>query len=390
MEAARSEPPFHESDDDAFVRAVTDYVRDGAPQLRGTSVEAYVDRCRELWEECETDQVFRVKRLMDKLVLDRKERETWPPPGFKDVSTPSEAIDDLYVEALGLVLPDGSFVDAPDNYDPRPTNPKSRRVLALAIPQQIPVEEPDDAKPGDYLLALFDVLGFSNKLREIGLERMQKLYASLIDIALKPHVAENQWTKTLTGWGDGRYSPGLFWLPIRYAYFSDSILLWIPYQAEFVEAFLDRTLNMFCEALRLELPLRGAVAAGVAILHKKSNTFLGEPLVEAARVHDAQQWVGTSFGASIKSQSSPIPFSPYQVMLYDAPVKDKGRADLLSGIVLDWPRRWRELQGSSARQAVQSMRSDGFEVYYDTAIAFIDSSDRDPEWFLRVNTGSHR
>jgi hypothetical protein len=145
---------------------------------------------------------------------------------------------------------------------------------------------------------------------------------------------------------------------------------------------LDRVLNVFCEALHLELPLRGAVAAGTAILHKKSNTFLGDPLAEAAKLHDAQQWLGAACGVSVQSEVMRIPFSPQQVMLYEAPVKETRHAALLSGLVLDWPRRWRELHGVSPQEAVSKLRTPGFEVYYDTALAFVQYSDENSEWFM--------
>lgn len=376
---------FETDDDEKFIAAVTEYLERGADRLRGLSAEEYVRKCRVLWQTCETDEVFKFKLLMDKLIWDQRKDELAPPPGFQEVRHAEESPEDLYCVAMGLMFPDGTFVGAPEGYDPTPKNPKSCRAVALALPSKIPVDEPNDPEPAPYLLALFDVLGFSKKLEKLGLTRMHELYRSLIDVALEPYVAKGQWTRMLVRLSANLYSPGIFWLPIRYAYFSDSILLWVPYQPEFVGPFLDRALNMFCEALRLELPLRGAVAAGMTILHKKSNTFLGDPLVEAAKLHDAQQWIGVACGVSVRSQTMGIPFSPYQVMLYEAPVKDTRATKPLSGLVLDWPRRWREMQGASAYKAVSKLRTPGFDVYYDSALAFVEHSDGNPEWFMQTN-----
>lgn len=384
--------PFQPDDDEKFVSFVRDYLERGADRLRGLSAREYVEKCRALWRSCETDEVFKVKLLMDKLIWDQRKDEVAPPSGFEEVRHGEEPREDLYCVALGLMFPDGSFVDAPEGYDPTPANPKSRRAVALALPTKIPVDEAAEPELAVYVLALFDVLGFSKRLETLGLARMHELYKSLLGVALEPYAAKNQWTRMIVRLSGDLYSPGIFWLPIRYAYFSDSILLWVPYQPELVQPFLDRVLNMFCAALRLELPLRGAVAAGTAILHKKSNTFLGEPLVEAAKLHDAQQWVGAACGVSLRSEVMRIPFSPRQIMLYASPVKEPRHAELLSGLVLDWPRRWRDLHGVSASEVVSKLRlrSPGFEVYYDNALNFVRFSDENSEWFVHEERGESR
>lgn len=377
-----SPAPFQYDDDEKFVSFVTDYLDRGAERLRGLSAHEYVGKCRVLWRNCETDEVFKVKLLIDKLVWDQRDDKLTPPTGFEEVKRGEEPPEDLYCVALGLMFPDGSFVDAPEGYDPSSANPQSRRSVALALPTEIPVDEAAEPVPATYVLALFDVLGFAKRLEALGLAQMHDLYKSLIGVALEPYAAKNQWSRMIVRLSGDHYSPGMFWLPIRYAYFSDSILLWVPYRPEFVQPFLDRALNMFCASLRLELPLRGAVAAGTAILHKKSNTFLGEPLVAAARLHDAQQWVGAAFCASVRSEVMRIPFAPHQVMLYEAPVKEPRHAELLAGLVLDWPRRWRELHGVSPYETVSRLRSAGFEIYYDTALDFVKFSDKNAEWFI--------
>ena len=377
--------PFQPDDDEKFIAFVSDYLEQGADRLRGLSAQQYVEKCRGLWHACEIDQVFKVRLLMDKLIWDQRKDELAPPPGFQEVRHAEEPPEDLYCVAMGLKLLDGSFVGAPDGYDPTPTNPQSHRAVALALPTKIPVEEAAEPEPASYLLALFDVLGFSNRLKDLELARMHELYKSLIGVALEPYAAKDQWTRMLARLSGDLYSPGMFWLPIRYAYFSDTLLLWVPYQPEFVQPFLDRVLNVFCEALRLELPLRGAVAAGTAVLHKKSNTFLGAPLVEASKLEAVQQWLGAACGVSVRSEVMRIPFSPQQVMLYEAPVKkpkEPENSALLSGLVLDWPRRWRDLHGVSARDAVTKLRATGFEVYYDTALEFIQYSEENSEWFM--------
>jgi len=283
---------------------------------------------------------------------------------------------------MGLIRPDGSLVGASPDYDKRPTSPKGRRGLAVALESDIPTKEPDEPQVSSHFICLFDVLGFSDRLRVDGIAAVQALYDRLIKVALKAHVATNLWTPFLQPIGHRAFSPGLFWLPLRFAYFSDSILLWAPCHPELLSPFLDRCMNVFCEALDLGIPLRGAIAAGDLILHRKASYYLGLPLVEAVKLEMAQNWLGVVLGVSVRSERLQLPFSPLQVILRDAPVK-AGNRDLLSGLVLDWPRRWRELHpGQSAQLKIEAIRAPEFGQYYDNAIEFVRYSDANPNWFM--------
>jgi hypothetical protein len=94
--------------------------------------------------------------------------------------------------------------------------------------------------------------------------------------------------------GTGRRFMTLFPLPARYAYFSDTILLWVPLEQLCVAPFILRCLDLAREALNKGIPLHGASAIGKAVMHKASSTFIGQPLVEAARLEAALQWVGVA------------------------------------------------------------------------------------------------
>ncbi|MCI0424078.1 MAG: hypothetical protein L0312_33525 [Acidobacteria bacterium] len=95
-----------------------------------------------------------------------------------------------------------------------------------------------------------------------------------------------------------------------------------------------------CETLRAELPVRGALGLGSAIMDKATRTYLGQPLVEAARAEKAQQWLGLAFGPSFASRRD-VPFSADFVRPYTKHRKP-GHSDMLPGLVVDWPRMWRE------------------------------------------------
>jgi hypothetical protein len=226
---------FIDGDDPKFIDSVSTHLKDGAPALHQMSPEQYVNRCREMWAECELDEVFTFKLIVDNLVLRQSGSKGLPWEGMEEVVAP----------------------------------------------------------------------------------------------------------------------------------------------------FLSRCSSVLCEALKLGVPLRGAITAGQLILHKKTNTFLGLELVEAARLEKAQDWLGVALGASVRSEQLRIPFDPRLIRLYQPPLKT-GTEELFSGLVLDWPQRWHELHGSTVADAVEALRTPGFDMYYDNAKMFIEQSEADPEWFLRA------
>jgi hypothetical protein len=203
---------------------------------------------------------------------------------------------------------------------------------------------------------------------------MYSKYQQLIHNTFVPSVGEDK-LSLARGMFAGEMRTGYLKLPIRYAYFSDTVLMWTPFHNAFVGTFLDRCSAVFCNAILAGLPLRGAVSVGPLVLHKQSSTFLGEPLVEAARLEAAQDAIGVALGKSVRS----ISFPPDRIMKYDPPVKP-GREMYLSGLVLDWARFWRDFREGSAIDQLLALRSPNFEKYYDNAIAFAQHSDENRDW----------
>jgi len=382
---------FLADDEKTFVGLVGEFLRKNGHGLRQMSADAYVQRCREHWSGCELDDVFSVKLLIDTLVQDSEPKERFPWSGMEVVKDDPVSNEDLYCVAFGLVDEKGDFIDAPPGYDPSPKNPRSKRGVVVGRKSDVLAEEPDEAHPGSYLVAMLDVLGFERKLKDLGLDAMQQLYDKLITVAVTPNVAENLWTPTLASRGSNLFSPGLFRLPMRYAYFSDTLLFWIAYRPAFVAPFLERCCGVFCEALRLGIPLRGSVVAGRCVLHKKTSTYLGNPLVEAARLEKAQEWVGVTLGVSARTIQFPFLMSQEpMIILGDPPLKvppqeesDKYRK-LVSGLVLDWPRYWRRMQVDTSspdiRQQLEELRTADLPKY-DNAIRFTEHSAQHADWF---------
>ena len=374
---------FLEDDVDLFKSACADYLDKDAHQIRNWTAAEYVKTCRELWNECELDEVFTFKILLDTNIY-TGEDESYKKMGLErhDIDPIKE---DLYCTAVGAINEDGKYVGASENYDPTPKNPKSKRGAVVLSPSHYSSEEPAEPTIEEYIVAYFDILGFETTFNEYGIDEMHRKYQSLIAVALKPFAADNLWTKTLAPIGEKAYVPGMFQFPIRYAYFSDSLLLWIKKDASLFPEFLGRCGKVFCSALQLSMPLRGAITVGKQIMHNKSNTYLGAPLIEAARLETAQNWIGLSLGKSFTAPENSLPIHPAYVRIFETPVKE-GKQILLSGLVLDWTNIWNELYKESPVELIESMKKVGFEKYYDNTIEFYKMATNDKDWFMNLQT----
>jgi hypothetical protein len=146
-------------------------------------------------------------------------------------------------------------------------------------------------------VCLLDVLGFENQLKSLGLDGVHAKYTKLIE-----------YVKKQTGGVDIVPTPdrhvAVGWLVIGNAYFSDSLLFWTRYSKISLPSFTHCIAEAICFGLEIELPLRGCIAVGEAILDVDSGVFLGYPLVEVARGERFQQWVGASFGPSFTRPGS--------------------------------------------------------------------------------------
>lgn len=393
-------------DDEDFVRVVRHNLDDGAPGLHGITPQEYVIRCRECWRGCGTDAVYKVKLIIDKQLLDHKKPKDWPPKGFEKISEDSEPPEDIYCVSLALVDMHGDYIDAPPGYEGPGNLPGYHSVLPTRkIPEEL--QDPEGPVPTDYLIAVIDVLGFSKRLETVGLQEMHRLYGQLLSVAFKPNVDDPPWRRMVTPIGDGLFCPSLAYLPLNHAYFSDTLLMWVPLEPNRVVLFLERLACVFCEALRLQMPLRGAVSIGQAIMHKPSNTYIGNPIVEAARLEKEQEWTGLACGASFKNPPRPIPLPITSFVEWQTPMKTGKKSwlssflghrrgsssakevqstELLSGLVMDWPRKWREMHGGSAVETLKILRGRNpkFRSYYDNALSFVEFSDANPEWFMKM------
>lgn len=135
------------------------------------------------------------------------------------------------------------------------------------------------AEVSRYMFVIFDVLGFSQWMKSAGLSAVLDAYHLLIEKVVSPTSENGALSAVQTSEG------ALFTVtgPPGYAYFSDTILLWHPLAPPFVDDFISKCGDLVCDALSMNIPLRGAITLGDAVLSKYVDFYLGEPIIEAAK-----------------------------------------------------------------------------------------------------------
>ena len=231
------------------------------------------------------------------------------------------------------------------------------------------------------VIALLDVLGFESLLIERKLERMLKDYEQLTAIIDK---MEGCVCIAPLPNGDGTSCVGVGYLAVDKAFFSDTFLIWSDYDAFKLPAFCQMCSDFFCQSIELGLPIRGGIAVGAAHMDNKTGVFMGLPLVEAARVEAAQDWLGISFGASFSND----PYNHFADVRTLLPCKFHHKqqpkySGLLPGMVLDWPRHWRETRKTDVRSVLRAMNTNAsFSHYYENTLRFVDFSESKHDWHL--------
>lgn len=225
-------------------------------------------------------------------------------------------------------------------------------------------------------LCLLDVLGFESLFNAIGLEELAARYEKLT-----AYVKEQTGGLDITPTPDGHVAVG--WLTIGNTYFSDTLLFWTRYNQMSMPSFTRLVAEAICFGIENELPLRGTLTVGEVILDNDTGTYLGEPLIEAARTERLQQWIGVSFGASFSKPEFNKGYYLNTVLPYKSHYKDK-ISPLATGMVVDWPRKWRESGKTNVRELISKMETEPqFSAYYTNTLKFIDFSEQNHDWFKR-------
>lgn len=239
--------------------------------------------------------------------------------------------------------------------------------------------DPAASQISRFAFAMFDVLGFSHWVETESLAVILAAYQQLIERAvLKPnekgsvtafHTPEGQLLAVTR-------APA-------YAYFSDTILLWCPLAPPLVADFVERCGDLMCEALAMDIPLRGAITLGDAVLDNKTNTYIGKPIVEANNLEKGQDWVGLTLGNSAIWSPFLAQLHGASVIEYPAPMKAEFNK-FASPIVVDWPRRWRDKHGECPTKKLKELNTKPeFSPKWDSTIKFAEYSLKKHDWFKR-------
>jgi hypothetical protein len=228
------------------------------------------------------------------------------------------------------------------------------------------------------VLCFLDVLGFKNLFIRLGLDEINNKYSRLIE-----YVNSQKGGIDIVPTASGHVAVG--WLVIGSAYFSDTLLFWSDYNKMMLPSFISLIQETICYGLEHELPLRGTLSVGEAILDNNDRIYLGNPLIECAETERTQQWIGVSFGPSFMKDDRNQGFHLDAVLPYKSHYKDSADA-LVTGMVIDWPRRWRNTRSTDLRTKIAGLNTDPlFSKYYDATLKFIDFSEQNHDWFTKAS-----
>ena len=171
-------------------------------------------------------------------------------------------------------------------------------------------------------------------------------------------------------------------VPIEHHYFSDTILLWTPLSAESLSPFLTACADLFVEALSMGIPLRGAISVGEAVLDKKKGVFIGQPIIDAARLEHEQNWLGLALAKPFRdlwehiNSDLVLPTTP-PAKEVSSPLMER---ILHSGFAVDWPRRMRGAGDDPIPHLGGMNTSASHHEYYANTASFISRSRELRNW----------
>lgn len=230
------------------------------------------------------------------------------------------------------------------------------------------------------ILFFFDVLGFSERVSELGLETIYAEYTRLLSLVEKrngPAAMAGYAPADFTGDLDKYFANRdmeIKWAPIATVgdlgtyCFSDTILLWCSYRPLAAGLAIDVAIDFFCQCLHAGIPLRGAASIGELIMDQERGVFLGRPIVEAARAENAQRWCGFSLGPSFREYPMLCPGN--RLLPFEAHIK-AGRAAQVLNIGVDWTWHWQRLFPEDPLPSfIERYKRTGNETYWDNTLAF--------------------
>lgn len=229
-------------------------------------------------------------------------------------------------------------------------------------------------QPETQLFCFLDVLGFSDLVRNRGLESLYAEYRELVDAATK----ERHDGLVFSSW---QGTPYFGVEKLESAYFSDTVVFWCPYNPRHLQSLCYSMMEVLCRSIEIGLPLRGAISAGEAILDRERSHFVGKPIVSAADAEKVQRWIGVTLSKEFREAPFNGGFSAACFMPWERHLKEGGLA-AVTPLVLDYPRWWRSTRTESLEATLGRLDKDPeFSPYYQNAIEFAFHSAANPQWW---------
>jgi hypothetical protein len=254
--------------------------------------------------------------------------------------------------------------------------------------------------PLGFIVALFDILGFEFRLKRYGLDEILNRYQKIVDLIQKNDKKNKILFEKLKITGpllikDG--PPAVFY-DIKAIYSSDSILIWSNLAWEMAQTqsietlkknenhpafgylsksiplqpFLTMCAEIICSSIEIDMPLRGAIAMGDAVFDEHKRIFLGDPIVDAARLERKQNCIGASICNSFIEQVDHkrffLPYTKHFKEDFKEPRKE---------FALNWPLFWKNSRKNldliTTMEKLSGQNSN--HPYYLNTIEFIKFSD---------------
>lgn len=240
-------------------------------------------------------------------------------------------------------------------------------------------------KQKNIALAFFDILGTSEKIKCGQYNKVYDFYSYMANLCAKEQIPIS--FSNLPG--HSRHDGDIILnFPMKHAFFSDTFIVWIEYEKLFgmsLRGFYEKCMEIFIEAIKYGIPLRGAISRGVAIMDEDKKLYLGKPIVEAAEAEIAQNWMGISLTRSCQeaSVSEAWLLLPYTDHIKEAyRTRQENKDVLFTNCVLDWPKYWRQTQDGDVVKLIQKMNiNPSFSSYYDNAIKFVAYSEENADFW---------
>jgi hypothetical protein len=338
---------------------------------RGLTREEYIKLCKDKWDNTEIDPLVERKIIIDFLhPVTLKEFFGIDESGFdftEFLDVPVNGMDKLGKDIECIKMFFGH-------------EPKDGKVEKINYNKLFDADTEkhfeDSLSPSNYLIGVFDVLGFSDLVMQLGSDGVMDNYQKLINLTL---LDKNYKSFERIKSGDNQYIFGALNVPIKYSYFSDTIIFWTPGIKSSVSPFIAKCADLLCEALKLNMPLRGAISFGEAVMSKTNNTYVGQAFVEAAKIESSQKWIGVSFGSnfSLPENRSEI-YEELLVPLYTKHYKNIVQCPR-PYLALDWVTRWKKKGYGNLEDILVKMQESSpkaVKEYYQNTIDFIKFTER--------------